>query len=120
MEPLDLKTIAVIVNAVGNLAIGAWLYLDRKGDRTNARIDEVGARVTALDEHVADKLEAQGGRLAHLEAHAEEAPSHTDIGAIYDQIRIVDSKVSTQGGKLDGIESTLRMILSRITEKGMS
>lgn len=119
MDSIDLKTIAVIVNAIGNLAIGAWLYMDRKNDRTNVRIDEIGGRVKALDSHIAEKLEAQSGRISHLEAHAEESPTHDDLGSLYDKVHSVDNKVSAQGGKIDSIESTVRMILSRITEKGM-
>lgn len=119
MGSIDFKDIAVIVNALGNLAIGAWLYLDRKGDRTNTRIDEIGTRVKDLDTHMAEKLESQSGRIAHLEAHVEEAPTHADLGGLYDKVHSVDNKVSQQNGKIDSIDATVRMILSRITERGM-
>ncbi len=119
MDGFDIKTLAVIVNAVGNLAIGAWLYLDRKADKTNNRIDEIGNRVKELDGHIADKLEAQAGRISHLEAHAEDSPTHADLGELYNKLNAVDSKVSAQGGKLEGIDVTLRLILSRITERGL-
>ncbi len=119
MGDWDIKTLAVIVNAIGNLAIGAWLYLDRKSDKTNNRIDEIGTRVKELDGHIAEKLESQAGRISHLEAHAEDSPTHADLGELYGKLNSVDSKVSAQGGKLEGIDSTLRLILSRITERGM-
>lgn len=119
MDEFDVKTLAVIVNAVGNLAIGAWLYLDRKADKTNLRIDEISTRVKDLDAHIADKLEAQAGRISHLEAHAEDSPTHADLGELYNKVNAVDSKVSTQGGKLDAIDTTLRLILARITERGL-
>ncbi len=119
MGDWDIKTLAVIVNAAGNLAIGAWLYLDRKADKTNNRIDEIGNRVKELDGHIADKLETQGGRIAHLEAHAEDAPTHADLGTLHDKINALAAQSAAQGGKLDGIDATLRLILVRITERGM-
>ena len=119
MEELDIKTLAVIINAAINFLIGAWLYLDRKGDKTNARIDEVSLRIRELDDQLARRLEGQSARIAHLEAHAEDAPTHGDLASLHEKINLVSGLVAGQGGKLDGIDATLRLILAQVAERGM-
>lgn len=116
---LEFKDWAVVVNAVGNIAIGAWLYLDRKADRTNTRIDDIGRRVGVLDDHLSEKAELHSSRIAHLEGRVEKSPTHADMGKVYDKVSAISNEQSSQGGRLEGMDTTLRMILARITEKGM-
>jgi chromosome segregation ATPase len=112
---LDIKTLALIANSLINFAIGAWLYLDRKADKTNALIAQLTARV-----------EEQAGRIAHLEAHAEDAPTHGDLGEIYKRIDSVNSEVSTVNaavskinGTLESVNASLRALTSELMKRGL-
>ncbi|MCZ7655542.1 MAG: hypothetical protein M5R42_16755 [Rhodocyclaceae bacterium] len=42
-----IKTGLVVINMVGTFSIGAWLYIEKRSDKTNARIDTVEARSRA-------------------------------------------------------------------------
>lgn len=94
--------------------------------RNTNRNDEVDRRFVRLQETQDAQGAALGAdigqlstRMAHMETAIGAAPTHGDLGDIYAKVGVVDSKVSTQSGKLDAIDATVRMILSRITERGM-
>jgi len=92
--------------------IGIYVYLSNKDRVTNDRIGK-------LEDDLDEKLAGHAERISKLESHIEAAPTHGHLGDLYGKIHAVDTKVSSQGGKLESIDATLRMILSRITEKGM-
>lgn len=92
--------------------IGIYVYLSNKDKVTNDRIGK-------LEDDLDAKLDGQTERIAKLETQVGGAPTHDHIGDLYEKVHAVDTKVSSQGGKLESIDATLRMILSRITEKGM-
>lgn len=92
--------------------IAVYVYLASKDRVTNERIN-------GLENDLDGKFDNHGERIARLETHGQNAPTHSDLGDLHNKVNTVDLKVSAQGGKLDAIDATLRMILSRITERGM-
>lgn len=113
---MDLETAKFMLQVLEFVVVGScsvYVYIANKNRVTNERITE-------MESGLEGKIEGHGERLAHLEAHIEQAPTHGDLGDLYGKVNAVDLKVSAQGGKLDGIDATVRMILSRITERGMS
>lgn len=94
-------------------ALAIYVYLSNKDKVTNDRIGK-------LEDDLDEKLDGHGERISKLETRAEGAPNHDHLGDLYEKVHAVDTKVSSQGGKLESIDATLRMILSRIAEKGMS
>lgn len=113
---MDIELAKFLLQALEFAVVGscaAYVYIANKDAVTNERINQMETAIEA-------KIDLHGQRIAHLEAHAEEAPNHGHLGELHGKLNAVDLKVSAQGGKLDAIDSTLRMILSRITEKGMS
>ncbi|OHC68625.1 MAG: hypothetical protein A3H93_09180 [Rhodocyclales bacterium RIFCSPLOWO2_02_FULL_63_24] len=112
---MDLDTAKFMLQVLEFVVVGScsvYVYIANKNRVTNERITEME---TGLEE----KIDGHGERIAHLEAHAEQAPTHGDLGDLYTEVNKVNQQVSAQGGKLDSIDATVRMILSRITEKGL-
>lgn len=79
---------------LGNFAIGTWLYLERRNDKTNQRVTALSDRVEKLDKDVVS-----------LTTAAEGAPSHDDLSRLYT--------------KIDDTNDTLRVISSEIIKKGL-
>lgn len=113
---MDIDLAKFLLQLLEFIVVGAcsvYVYIANKNRVTNERISEMESGLEA-------KIDSHGERIAHLEAHAEGAPTHGDLGDLYSKVNAVDQKVSAQGGKLDAIDATVRMILSHITEKGLS
>lgn len=87
-----------------------WLYLDRKNDKTNQRISE-------LENSIDERLDNHSERLTRIESDLKNAPSHYDLGKIYDEMRkqseaifAVDKAVN----KLNGAFEPLENLVSRM------
>lgn len=112
---MDMEIAKFLLQMLEFIVVGGcsvYVYIANKNRVTNERISE-------MESGLEEKIDGHGERIAHLEAHVEQAPTHSDLGDLYGKVNTVDLKVSAQGGKLDAIDATVRMILSRITEKGM-
>lgn len=130
-----------VVNALASS--GLWLYV-RYGDR-NKQVDqkfEAIQTATAQDfQQVNQKFEAiqtanakdfrdirtdfdrrmddQDKTIARLTGLIERAPTHADLGELYDKVNATANSVSQMAGELKGINTNLQLILRRIAEKGM-
>jgi hypothetical protein len=119
MDSESIKTGLMVVNTVGNFAIGIWLYLERRGDKTNDRITATNDSIDKLKGEVDARLDRHSTQLAHLEAQAEGAPTHADLSQLHEKVNAIATSQGRIEGTVAGISDTLRLILSRITEKGM-
>jgi hypothetical protein len=93
--------------------IGIYVYLTAKNRVTNERI-------STLQEDIDTKLDGHAERIASLETAVDGVPTHRDLGTMHEKINAVSTDLSRLGGRLEGIDTNVRMILSRITERGMS
>lgn len=129
MELQHLALAISIANFVLTWGVALYMYLANKNKVTNERInklqddidewkDDHQERIAVL-ETATKGVPTHGDRIARLETGAENVPTHDDLGSIHERITALDSKVSAQGGKLDGIDATLRQLLSRVMERGM-
>jgi len=94
-----IKTGLVVINMVGTFSIGAWLYIEKRSDKTNARIDTVEGT-----------LQSHGEQLAHLEAKAEGAPTHDDLSALHEKVNKVGEGVKELAGEFRGVRNLLSTI----------
>ncbi|MBA3997059.1 MAG: hypothetical protein C0466_07800 [Candidatus Accumulibacter sp.] len=97
-----------LINMVGTFALGAWLYLEKRNDKTNVRIDELALKVDALDKDVSSLKTAAGN-----------APNHSDLAKVYESINHLAATVNQLVGENRGQSDTLRLILNQIAQKGM-
>lgn len=101
MDPENLRNGLMVLNMVGTLTIGAWMYLQRRSDRT--------------DEHVTALL----SRVDKIESAMIAAPTHADLARLYESVNQLAGTVNQLVGENRGQTDTLRLILNRITEKGL-
>lgn len=107
---------AALLLALGNTVVQAafWIYL-RYGDR-NA---EINRKFETIEVGMDRRLDEQDKAIAHLSGLVERAPTHHDLSALYDKVNKTAQEVSHMAGELRGINDNLRLILSRIAERGM-
>ncbi|WP_234086773.1 hypothetical protein [Azonexus sp. R2A61] len=109
---MDIETVKVwlqAVNMLGTFALGVWLYLEKRSDKTNERVSKLAAKVVQLDKDVSS-----------LEAVSTAAPNHADLAKVYESINSLAATVNQLVGENRGQSDTLRLILNQITQKGMS
>jgi alkanesulfonate monooxygenase SsuD/methylene tetrahydromethanopterin reductase-like flavin-dependent oxidoreductase (luciferase family) len=93
---------------------GVWLYV-RYGNR-NEQIDK---RFTAIQEDYDRRADEHDRRLSRLEVQVSHAPTHDDLSKLHEKLNVTAQGVSQMAGELKGMNETLRLILTRIAEKGM-
>lgn len=108
---MDIETLKVwlqAVNMIGTFALGVWLYLEKRSDKTNERVEELAARVEKIDKDVTS-----------LEASNATAPNHADLSKVYESVNKLAGTVNQLVGENRGQSDTLRLILNHITQKGL-
>lgn len=105
---MDIRVWLQLINMVGTFALGVWLYLEKRNDKTNERIDELAGKVDALDKDV-----------SALKTATASAPSHADLALVYKSINDLAATVNQLVGENKGQSETLRLILNQIAQKGM-
>ena len=109
---MDIETFKVWlqgINMLGTFALGVWLYLEKRSDKTNERVTLLAKEVDELDKAVTG-----------LQAGADAAPNHADIAKVYDSINKLAATVNQLVGENRGQSDTLRLILNQITQRGMN
>lgn len=96
------------INMIGTAAIGIWLYLEKRSDKTNERVTELSEKVEQLDKDVSS-----------LQASFDGAPNHDHLARVYESVNKLAEKVNQLVGESHDQSNTLRLILNRIIEKGM-
>ena len=92
----------------GGLAF--YVYMSKKDTVTNERIGK-------LENDIDTKIDLHGERIARLEVKADKAPTHDDIGKVYDKINQVSDCVSRLEGKFEGATNTLQLIHETLMER---
>ncbi|MFZ2269061.1 MAG: hypothetical protein WAV95_15910 [Azonexus sp.] len=116
---MEIRDWLLTISMLGHFSYTLWAYLDKRNDKTNQRIAALTAEVAALDSD-----------MTALKASAENAPNHGDLGKVYEAIKAqgemtnatISSLAATVNqlvGENRGQTDTLRLILNRITEKGL-
>lgn len=100
------------VNVVASC--GLWLYV-RYGDRNK----EIDRKFEALRQEFDSRMDQQDKSIAHLRGVSERAPTHEDLGKLYDKVNDTAITVAAVAGQLRSVDDTLKLILNRITERGM-
>lgn len=109
---MDIETAKVwlqAINMLGTFALGVWLYLEKRSDKTNERVTELAKQVEHLDKDVTG-----------LKASANQAPNHGDLAKVYESINGLATTVNQLVGENRGQTDTLRLILNQITQKGLA
>ncbi|MDR3323875.1 MAG: hypothetical protein LBS89_06705, partial [Zoogloeaceae bacterium] len=94
-----------LIPLAANGATWAWLYIEKRNDKTNERIDELTNRHEELDKSL---REMKGN---HLRSD--------DLQKLYDRLNGMDSRLSSLCGEFRQQSNNLNLILNKIAEKGL-
>lgn len=131
MNREDITLLIAVGNFILTWGVALYMYLANKNKATNERIGKLETDIEAkFDEHakaedgkfqgVSRSLGAYAERIQHLETAAETAPTHGDLGKVYEAINTLAATVNQLVGENRGQSDTLRLILNQITQKGMA
>lgn len=101
-----------VAHLVITAALGLYVWAVNRHRVTNQRI-------TDLEKSVDDRLDDHAERLVGLEVQMRAAPTHKDLAQVHEKLNRVAESSSRMEGEIKHVNDTLRLILARITEKGM-
>ncbi|MDB5802281.1 MAG: hypothetical protein JWL63_3220 [Rhodocyclales bacterium] len=93
--------------------IGVYLYLEKKNDKTNERMDALESKQELRSDELLE-------RISDVEGQLKQSPTHHDMGELHNKINSVSETSKEMKGQLGSMDMLLRMILNRITERGLS
>lgn len=96
------------------VTLGLWLYV-----RSSDRHEKIDQRFAEMEANVDARLDSNGERLARLEERASRAPTHDDLGRIYERMNSIATAQAETKGALENINATMRQLVNRMIEKGM-
>lgn len=116
---MEIRDWLLTISMIGHFSYTLWAYIERRGDKTNERMTELTTRIEHVERIVAEVKSAGAA-----------APTHGDLGKIYDAMRELAATTNTSISELAGTvnqlvgenrgqSDTLRLILNQITQKGM-
>lgn len=105
---MEIRDWLLIISMLGHFSYTLYAYIERRGDKTNERIAALAAKVEQLDKDV--------GALAIT---VKSAPSHDNLGEVYESINKLAAMVHQLVGENRSQTDTLRLIQNQIMQKGM-
>lgn len=111
---MELQHIALaisVANFVLTWGVALYMYLANKDKATNGRISE-------LQRDIDGKLDDHAERITALEARAESAPTHEDLGGIHSKINEVSDQCAALAGEFKGVRSLLTTIHEHLLRSG--
>lgn len=143
MDYYKLLLLLQLLNMLGTLAVGAWVYLDRKNNKTADVVTSLGERVVQVEEGLSqaalskgvldaiphqiaaverkidERVDVHADRLTRVEEQIKAAPTHSDLGKIYDKLNGVAESSQGVERQLQGVADNVKIIMSRIVDRGM-
>ena len=112
MDFAHINTYLVAGNIILTWALGFYVHLTSKNKAITDRLD-------LMESDIKGDIARHAERMARLESHYANAPTHADLGKVHDKLNRVAESNSRMEGQLGGMADSLRLILNRIAEKGM-
>ncbi len=101
-----------VVHILATAALGIYVWASNRHRVTNQRITDLEAGVDL-------RLDTHAERLVRLETQVKGAPTHDDLGKLYDALNETSRQVSQLVGTVSSMNDNVRLILNRIADKGM-
>lgn len=97
-----------VIQMIGTFCLGAWIYIEKRNDKTNERVSAMGDRIDEIDRD-----------LSGLIATSKTSPTHRDLSNVYHAQNRTDEKLNQLIGETSSQSDLLRLIMAQITKKGM-
>lgn len=101
-----------------SLVVTQQLETHLAGERKS--LADLKDRLDRLEVEQANRLSAIDKEIDALQKTSSKALTHNDLDDLYVKVNLTSNSVSKMEGLLSNVNETLRMILARIAEKGLS
>lgn len=101
-----------------NLGLWVWVYWSNRQKATVTEIEGLRKLITGQQEKQAAMCGDHKSRTTTLEVQFKQAPTHSDIGAVYDRIGEVKSSVDQMSGTLTGVGHQLQLLIEHHIKSG--
>lgn len=91
---------------------GVWLYV---WNVNRNRVTD--KRITALEEHMDEKMDGHADRIARLEQDTKHAPNHEDMKRLHQRLDGVNGELKEMRGQFTTANHTLTLIHRHLLEK---
>lgn len=108
MEAESIRLWIPVINLIATSATGIWIYLEKRNNKTNERIDGLAVRHEDLDK-----------AMREVKSAMEQSLRHDDLSKVYDRLNAMNGKLSELIGEFKGNNDTLKLFLNKITERGL-
>lgn len=89
-------------------SIAGWVIVKQRA--TQDDLDELRKEGNA-------QLSGYGARLTRLEEEVRHAPTHTDLGAVYEKLNEMNGELQKASGSMEGMRQQLSMINQHLMDK---
>lgn len=96
---------------LANIWLLAWTYWSNKQKATVAEIKGLREMIEAAQKSQAGQCGEHKSRTTTLEVQFQGAPTHRDIGAVYDRISELKSSVDKMSGAVTGFGHQLQLLI---------
>ncbi len=105
---MEIRDWLLTISMILHFSRTAWDYIDKRNDKTNERVTELVSRFDTLEKDVTS-----------LQAISGNAPTHSDLAKVYESVNTLAATVNQLVGENRGQTDTLRLILNKITHRGI-
>ncbi|HHK75273.1 MAG TPA: DUF2730 family protein, partial [Rhizobiales bacterium] len=91
--------------------LGIYVWFTNKQKATRAEIRGLKRDIEAMRSAVEKGCNKHKSRTLKLEEAVKSAPTHADIGAVYDRVNMVKGSVDEMAGGLKGVNTQLRLLV---------
>lgn len=100
-----------VLQVLGYLALGTYVWLSNRNRVTNARISK-------LEDDMDSRLDVHADRLTRLEVHAGAAPTHGDLNRLHKRLDIINGELKSLAGESAAARRTLDLIHDYLLNHG--
>ena len=108
MMGLEFRDVLLALALLGQIANAAWLYIERRNDKTNDRINDQFERIEKIEKDLSGMISA-----------SDNALTHHDLADVYRAQNRTEEKLNQLIGETKSQSDLLRLMWDKIVKKGM-
>lgn len=103
---------------IGYVILGVYVWFSSRQKATVAEIKDVREKMENLEKSQSLRCSEHMTRTTTLEAAAKNAPTHSDLGAVYDRVNEVKGSVDSMKGTLRGVSTQVNLLVEHHMKGG--
>lgn len=105
---------------VGYLVLGLYVWFSNRQKATRNEIKDVKKEMESMRAAQVSGCGKHKKRTTKLEVAVKNAPTHADIGEVYERVNLVKGTVDEMSGKLTGVNANVNLLVEHHLNGGRS